>query len=327
VRLNKSTIIRVAAFAALIALAAWYVSRHRADLRQLVATDLRYLPALLAVHLASLGLNGWMNRELVAQFAVRLTFAQWYGLAAVNALGNYLPLPQAGAAVRGVYLKRLHGLSYRRYAATYLFLSVLTFVLMGASGLLSLTYVTLHGGHVSWILWLIFAAMTALAVLLSPKTARLIPGEKLRQLAEGYESLGHRSLIAKLVFWKALTIAVNTTGMWLAFRAVHRPLSWPASQVVALAPMMSNVINVTPGNTGPAEAAAYGAAALVGENGAAAVNAALVYRVTAMLVIFTLGPVFAVLLGKRPATTPSDSAAQYSPGSSVAPTAPTNPPH
>ncbi len=314
VRLNKSTLIRVAALAALIALAAWYVSRHRGDLRRLRATDLRFLPALLAVHLASLGLNGWMNRELIAQLGIRLSMPRWYGLSAVNALANYLPLPQAGTAIRGVYLKRLEGLSYRRYAATVLFLYILTLVLVGAAGLVTLMYLQTRGGRVAWPIWCAFATFVSLAILLWPKVAVFLPG-KLHQLAEGYRALGQAHLIARLVGWKLITIAVNATGMWLAYRAVGTPISWPKAQIIALALMASNVVNITPGNAGAAEAAAFGTAAWVGENGAAAVNAALVYRVTAMLVIFALGPVFAVLLGKR-------SHAE----STIAPTAPIGPP-
>src|SRR4051794_11300343 len=114
-------IIRWAAPVALIGLAAWYVSRHRDDLGRLRDFQLAYLLPLIAVHLTALGLNGWMNRELLARLGVGLSFAQWYGLSTINALGNYLPLPQAGAMVRGAFLKRLHGLGYRRYAATILF--------------------------------------------------------------------------------------------------------------------------------------------------------------------------------------------------------------
>jgi hypothetical protein len=112
--LKLSRFIRWIVVAALIALAVWYVSNNLGSLKNIKNFRLAYLAPLIAVHLASLGLNGWMNRQLIAEFGLKLGFVQWYGLSAINALGNYLPLPQAGAAVRGVFLKRLHGLGYGR---------------------------------------------------------------------------------------------------------------------------------------------------------------------------------------------------------------------
>ena len=224
---------------------------------------------------------------------------QWYGLSAINALGNYLPLPQAGAAVRGVFLKRLHGLGYGRYTATVLYMYLASVVLMGVVGLGVAGYLAAKGTRVSWILWAAFGGLAAMAVLLTPHVARLIPGKKLQQLAEGYAGLGRWPVVARLAFWKLLTIAVNATGFWLAFRSIGYPMNWAGSVVVALCVMISNVVNVTPGNAGAAEAAAWLAARLVGADANLAVVAQLVYRFTAAIVIFTIGPVAVTILGRQ----------------------------
>jgi uncharacterized membrane protein YbhN (UPF0104 family) len=298
--------IRWILFAAVLALAAWYLKNNLKSLKTVENFRLAYLAPLIAVHLASLGFNGWMNRQLIAEFELRLGFVQWYGLSAINALANYLPLPQAGAAVRGVFLKRLHGLGYGRYTATVLYMYLASVVLMGFVGLGVLAYMRSRGDPVSWMLWAVFGGLAAMSVLLAPHVAALVPGTKLRQLAEGYAALGRWSVIARLTFWKLLTIAVNGTGFWLAFRSFGYPVNWPAALVVALFVMISNVVNVTPGNTGAAEAAAWLAARLLGIDKNFAVVAQLIYRATAAIVIFTTGPLAVAILSRR---TPATSAA------------------
>jgi uncharacterized membrane protein YbhN (UPF0104 family) len=290
---------RWALFVAVLAVAGWYISKNLGSLKAIENFRAGYLGPLIAVHLASLGLNGWMNRELIAEFGLRLGFVQWYGLSAINALANYLPLPQAGAAVRGVFLKRLHGLGYGRYTATVLYMYLASVVLMGFVGLGVLAYMRSTGDRVSWVLWAAFGALAAMSLLLTPHVARLIPGKKLRQLAEGYAALGRWSVLARLTFWKLLTIAVNGTGFWLAFRSFGYAVPWPASLVVALFVMISNVVNVTPGNAGAAEAAAWLAARLLGIDRNFAVLAQLIYRASAAIVIFTTGPLAVTILSRQ----------------------------
>ncbi len=81
----------------------WYVWHARGDLKIITRFDLRYLAPMLLVPLASLWVNGVIAQILVREFGVRISAREAYGLSTVNALGNYLPVPQAGAVARGVY--------------------------------------------------------------------------------------------------------------------------------------------------------------------------------------------------------------------------------
>src|SRR4051794_39931000 len=83
----------------------WYVWHARHALEIVRQFDLRYLAPMLLVPLASLWVNGSVGRALAGELGVRLGGLESYALSTVNALGNYLPVPQAGAVARGVYLK------------------------------------------------------------------------------------------------------------------------------------------------------------------------------------------------------------------------------
>src|SRR4051794_39868316 len=102
--------LRFTAGALVLAALAWYVYHIRHHLTGLLHVHPKYLLPMILVPLASLAVNGWIGRDLAAEFGAKLRFVEWYGLAVVNSLANYLPLPQAGAMARGVYLKRVHNL-------------------------------------------------------------------------------------------------------------------------------------------------------------------------------------------------------------------------
>src|SRR4029079_13817100 len=82
----------------------WYVWHARKDLAIVTRFDVRYLVPMLLVPALSLWVHGRIGRAGAREFGVRLTGLEAYALAAVHSLGNYLPVPQAGAVARGVYL-------------------------------------------------------------------------------------------------------------------------------------------------------------------------------------------------------------------------------
>src|SRR5260221_12507929 len=140
---------------------AGYVWHARRDLAVLTRFDLRYLAPMLAVPLLSLWANGRIGKELAGEFGVRLGEFEAYALSTVNALGNYLPVPQAGAMARGVYLKRVHDFSYSTYPASVVVAYVSSLALYGLVGLAGLGVVAAMGTTARWQLWTIFGERSA----------------------------------------------------------------------------------------------------------------------------------------------------------------------
>jgi uncharacterized membrane protein YbhN (UPF0104 family) len=89
-----------------------------------------------------------------------------------------------------------------------------------------------------------------------------------------------------------MLIALNMFGLWLTFASLERPVSATASALVSLMSMASGIINLTPGNLGVAESAAWITAQMSGGNAQVAVVAFTVFRLMSMVVIFGLTPVF-----------------------------------
>ena len=265
--------------------------------------DLTYLLPMLAVPLASLGVNGLIGRDLVAEFGVKLDPLEWYGLSTVQALGNYLPVPQAGAVARGVYLKRVHLLPYSTYAATVVVTYVSSLALSGLVGLAGLIVLTALGRPSPWLLWLAFAGLSTAVFMFTP-AAKLLPVPKrLAAFDTGLAQLRRHHVLARIILNQAMMIALTTTGLWLACRALPggQGVTWLMALMLGLMVMASGVINVTPGNVGVEQGAAEMTARLLHVPPMLGFLASALFRLMAVLVVFVIGPIFWASLARRPA--------------------------
>jgi hypothetical protein len=287
---------------AVLACLGWYVWHARNDLAIITGFDLRYLAPMLAVPLLQLWVNGRIGRELAAVFGVRLSGLEAYSLAAVHALGNYLPLPQAGALARGVYMKRVHDLPYGTYAATVVVTYVSAMALYGFVGLAGLAVLAARGRTAPWQLWVIFAGLAALVAMFTPLSAAVPLPKKLAGFRDGVVRLGGRHhVLARIVVLQLVLTCLTSTGLWLACRALPggEGVTWFAGLMMALMILAAGVANVTPGNVGVEQAVAMFTAHLLGMPLQMAFLASALFRAMAVVATFAVGPLLAHWLTTR----------------------------
>jgi len=279
----------------------WYVWSARGNLMIITKFDVRYLAPMLAVPLLSLWVNGWIGKELAGEFNVRLGGFEAYALSTVNALGNYLPVPQAGAVARGVYLKRVHNLAYSTYAASVVVTYVSSLALYGLVGLAGLVALEMTGNHAPWQLWLIFAGLSASLLMFTPLSAKMPLPNRLAGFREGLTRLGQHHLLAKIIVLQLSLIALTATGLWLACLALPggNGVNWFMGLMMGLLVMASGVANVTPGNLGVEQAAAAFTAHLLDIKPGVGFIASSLFRVMAIVVVFVIGPLLAAWLAKQ----------------------------
>lgn len=295
----------IRAILALLILAglAWYIWHARDTLKVALRFDLRYTVPMLLVPIVTIAVNGLIARDLVGEFGVRLTATEWYGLAVINALGNYLPLPQAGAVARGVYLKRVHHLPYTIYAATIVVTYVSSLALSGVIGLAGLALLHAMGRPSPLPLWVAFAGLASSVLMFTP-LARFLPVPKrYRNFDSGLHTLRRHHVLSRIILLQTALIAVTATGLWLACRALPggHEVSWLASAMLGLMAMASGIINVTPGNVGVEQGAAEITARLLHLPDNVGFLASCLFRVMAVIVVFILGPMYSAILAKHPA--------------------------
>lgn len=279
----------------------WYIWHARGDLKIITKFDVRYLAPMLAVPLLSLGVNGWIGKELAAEFEVHLGGFEAYALSTVNALGNYLPVPQAGAVARGVYLKRVHHLAYSTYAATVAVTYVSSLALYGLVGLGGLGVLAAGGRRSPWQLWVIFAALSASVLMFTPLSAKVPLPKKLAGFREGLNSLRRHHLLGKIVVLQLVLIGLTATGLWLACLALSDGdgVNWFMGLMMGLLVMASGVANVTPGNLGIEQGAAAFTAELLAMRSGVGFWASSLFRVMAIVVVFAIGPLLAAWLARQ----------------------------
>jgi uncharacterized membrane protein YbhN (UPF0104 family) len=78
----------------------------------------------------------------------------------------------------------------------------------------------------------------------------------------------------------------------MAFAALGRPASPAGALLFALVTLVSGIVNLTPGNLGVAEAAAWITARALGVDPGEAVVAYTLFRIASIVVILVLTPVF-----------------------------------
>ena len=290
--------IRWLASAIIFAILARYLWQIRDQLAVIRHLDLRYLLLLILVPLASLAVNGWIARELALEFGVRMSAVEWYGLAVVNSLGNYMPLPQAGAAARGVYLKRVHDLPYANFAAMIFVTYVSAVALYGVLGLIGLCVI---GRPAPLQLWAIFAVLSASAILFTPAIKLLPLPKRFAGFQEHLRTLRSHHVLGKILLLQCGLVALTSTGLWLACQTLPggRAVTWPTSLMMGLMILASGIVNLTPGNLGVEQAAAGWTASLLNVASSVGFLASAIFRVISLLTIVVLGPLFAAALARK----------------------------
>jgi hypothetical protein len=279
----------------------WYVWHARHNLRIITRFDLRYLAPMLAVPLLSLWANGRIGKELAGEFDIRLGGLEAYALATTNALGNYLPIPQAGAVARGVYLNRVHHFPYATYAASVVVTYVSSLALSGLVGLAGLGILAMTGHVAGWPLWLVFAALSTSLLMFTPLSGMLPLPARLAGFRYGMIALRRHHVLAKIVILQLILIALTATGLWLACRALPggEGVTWFDGLMMGLLIMAAGIANVTPGNLGLEQAAAMFTAHLLQIKPEMGFLASSLFRVMAVWVVFVIGPMLANWLARQ----------------------------
>jgi len=280
----------------------FYIYLHRKDFSILLRFNPLLIPHLVAANVALLLLNGIISREMIKALGARQRFSEWFGLAAVNAMGNYLGPAHVGAVARAVYLNRVLGLSYGYYLSYLITSYAILASAAGACGLVVLWWAGLGRALANPWLWVVCGILMGGV----PVVCCFFGGLKwLKRLSprfsdsfvRGWQILWRQPRLL-LAVWGTQVAFVVTYGaeIWIAYRSIGLPVGFGHATFLALLPMLSYVINVVPGNLGIGEASLGLGAIIIGQDFDQAVTISLVIRCVTIFVVFALGTLFTILL-------------------------------
>lgn len=280
-----------------------YAVRHAHQFAALGRLSVAQFATISVVTFASLLLLGWSNKLVVQTFGVELRFREWFGLTMVGAMVNMFAPFAPGAGMRGLYLKRVHGLPYLHFANCLA--APLLIGMMANSGLAMLALVFLWTVHRS-VNGLLFAVVLAafaipLALVLRPMSLNDSDhkwGRRLAMLVNGWRMIAvDRSIVIQV----GATMAARTlllTGVYAVILAgIDMQIPLLACLTMASLGSIVRLINVTPGALGIYEGVLMMISTTFGIPPSAGMMVGLVHRAASSVLILVSGAVSGHVLG------------------------------
>jgi uncharacterized membrane protein YbhN (UPF0104 family) len=283
---------------------AFYLYSQRQLLVSLKNVSLAAAACLVALRLVFLATNGLFVREYALRFGIRLAPEEWFGLAVTTTMGNYLTPFSGGMIARAAYLKHRHMFAYAQFATLLTFSHLVIFWVIGVAGMLTLLWLR-QAIQVYWQLTAFFAAVVvAISALFISPPVRLPWDNRLARILntslEGWAVVKNDwRLLTRFAIYSSITVLSNGMGFWIAYRALGTPISYAAAQLISLLAGFSLLVRITPGNLGIQEAVVGLSSGLLGTGAGEGLLAALLIRAATVLLAFTLGPIFSLVLTRE----------------------------
>ena len=290
-------------------LAAWavtYLIDHMEEFKQALDWTPSSLVGLSVLVLAHFTIIGLFSKVIMKVFGLRLKIKEWFGLAIITTLGNYLLPLRGGAGLRAAYLKKRHAFPLTHFLSTFLAISLFTIITNSLAGIASLAFLNTLPRQILWPLFLFFSSLLFVTIIGAWIPATSPWFERIRlpyllQLIEAWQNIRSHHRVMKNLF--LLTVANNlslTLMIYLGYRAMGIDLQLAEGFLMGAVFGLAGFVSITPGSLGVQEAVVVFSAQAVGISPAQGLALAVVIRVVILFWTFFLGPIFSYLLLKKP---------------------------
>jgi uncharacterized membrane protein YbhN (UPF0104 family) len=262
---------------------------------------------LISVRLAIFATNGLFLRAFARKFGIPLTFREWFGLAAITTMGNYITPFSGGLFVRATYLKKRHNMPYAQFTSLLASNYLIMFWVIGIMGFFFLCLIG-QSWSMHWPIALLFVIIVIAISLIFVFPEQHIPwhnsiGRFLNTMLKSWYTVKQDySLLSRMLLLTLITIGLNGISFWLAYWALGLQISLFVAFLLGMIAAFSIFINLTPGSLGIQEAMVSLSAALLGADAREALLVVLLIRAVTVFCAFILGPLYGYLLTRRSLT-------------------------
>ena len=304
-KLPTKTIASIFVLLVIVALFAYYISKHIQDFKSLTLVNPALLIALIAIFLFTYYLISIVTKNLIYPLGVYLKNSEAFALSVVTGFYNVITPAHGGMAVRAVYLKKKHNFTYTSFLSSLAGMYVITFLIASLIGIISSLVIYFYSGVFSKIIFAIFLTIffsLLITMLFSPK----IPLSKNNflnrfiQVINGWHLIKNNKraiIIVSLV--SILQTIIGAFMLSLQFRVFGINVNFIKCLFLTSIGSLSILISITPAGLGINEAVAVFSALTIGITPTQSLSVALLGRVIQMLVLFALGPIFSAILIKH----------------------------
>ena len=227
-----------------------YIAANRENLELIRQISLIDLAILLCIRLAFLVQNGIGLDLLARKFGVKLKLTEWFGLAMVTAMGNYLTPFYGGMVSRAVYLKQKHSLPYASFLSVLTASYLIGFTLIGLLGMTGVLLVGLQTQTFSWNLLALFCTVSAstLFLMFGPQLTIRLEGRIGRAIAnslDGWDLIRQDfRLIARLSALGVVNLLTIALGLYVSYYALGSPVSFGIALLISMIATFSLFVRI-----------------------------------------------------------------------------------
>lgn len=259
---------RISAFITLLVISmfAWYASENREIFDSLGQVSWLMLGLILFGRLVVFASSALFTKWSIELFTKRISLGEGLYVAVLSSVANFLGPILGGASVRGIYLKRIHGLSYAQFASTLMGYYIVLFTFNSMVTIVALALVP--SSKQTYALMMFFSTWLVLMLVLS---AVRLPGrirnrefksrtagfvvKVIQDVEMGWRRiLGDRKLMTRLILVALLSYSGSLVMFTAEFLALGIPLSLPALLLYTSFVTATILVSFTPGALGIREA-------------------------------------------------------------------------
>jgi uncharacterized membrane protein YbhN (UPF0104 family) len=282
-----------------------YVAWNREDFRRIKDMDMKFFLHQSMLSGLVICVNGYVTKVFLVPFGVRLKPKEWFGLALLTTLGNYLTPFRGGMAFKGIYLKKRLKLPYSTFASTVAASYILVFLMGGVLGIGTLLMIFRLYGTIQWkLLSFLFIVSATMIVILIFRPTIENPRNRstriLKNTLDGWRMISRNiALVIKVSVLITLNFIIICARLYYGYKMFRIDIGILPAFAMSLMTGFAILIAVTPGNLGIQETVIGFISKLMGPGFNEGFMVAGVLRAVNMVVVCALGPVFAYPLFKR----------------------------
>jgi len=308
------TRLRIAIMLAAMGLIAWYVVGHWRDFRVLENIGVLALLCAMAINALAYFWSGWMIRALVRPFGLTIGFHEASLLSLVTRFGNVFMPFRGGAAVRAIYLNRLHGLPYTHFVSGLAGQLVVALFVSAVCSMAGLIWAWAATGTILWSIFIPVACLPVIVGVLAVWHPRLRErGPWLWRVAakilNGWHDLCRTPRTVLVVLAMSLVHVLTLAVVYgVLLRQIDAGIPWSLLVVIVALGNLTTILMITPGNVGVYEGGMALIGQVVGVSPASILAVTLIWRALDTAFILAAGPLCSLALTRWAA--PAEIASQ-----------------
>lgn len=299
------TLIGVGILIAIALLLFNYLKNHITDFKQLTLVNPLYLILLIIIFIFTLFFNGFLLKELVKPFGIKLKSFESFGLTAISNFYNLITPFRGGTGVRAVYLKKKYNFPYVHFLTILSSIYIIIFLIGSILGLLSMIFIWFNYGIFSGLIFLVFLLFFLFLlsiIIFSPKLSKSKNKwiNKFIKVINGWHLIkSNKRVIFVISFIAFLQLVLGSLNFLIAYNIFGIEIGFFKALFIASISSLAIFLAITPGNLGIGDAINVFSAKIIGVGLTEAIAVTILLRVVNILVIFILGPIFSIILLKH----------------------------